>query len=112
MKLIILLAVLLSVAGPVQADTRQDLANATEAFERAKIAMSNRVNTLQQEHRVAIWTQYYLALEHLQRMDIHHKMMVQHNDDRSDQFRKAHTEFTSVLKKLLELLPDSGKLQS
>lgn len=108
MKLIILLAVLLSVAGLVRADSEQDLANATDDFERAKLAMSDRVNTLHQEQRAAIWTQYYLALEHLQRMDIHHKMMVQHNKDRSEQFRKEYTEFTNALAKLHELLPDPG----
>jgi len=109
MKLIILLAVFLSVAGIVQADSGQDLANATDAFERAKAAMSDRVNRLQQEHRVAIWTQYYLALEQLQRMDIHHRMMVQHDEDRSEQFAKAYAEFNVAMEKLLELLPDPGK---
>ena len=108
MKLIILLIVLLSVAGLARADSEQDLANATDAFERVKLAMSNRVNTLQQERRTAIWTQYYRALEHLRKMDIHHKMMAQHNKDRSEQFRKEYTEFTNAMERLHELLPDPG----
>lgn len=108
MKLIIVLAVLVSVAGLVRADTREDLANAADDFERAKIAVSSQVNKLDQEKRVAIWTQYYLALEHLQRMKVHHKMMDQHNEDRSEQFRKAYSEFTYALEKLFELVPDPG----
>ena len=111
MKLIILLTVLLGAVNLVRADTGQDLANATDDFERAKVAMSNRVNTLHQEQRIAIWTQYYLALEHLQRMVIHHQMMVQHNEDRGEQFRKAYTEFTYALEELFEVLPDPGNVQ-
>lgn len=108
MKPIILLLVLSSVAGQVRADSKQDLANATNAFERAKIAVSVRVNTFQQKRRAAIWTQYYLALEHLRRMEIHHEMMVRHTRDRSQEFRKEYTGFTNALEKLNELLPDPG----
>lgn len=106
MKLIILLAVLLSPINLVLADTGQDLIKATDAFERAKAAMTGRVNTLPQNQRVAIWTQYYLALEHLQRMDVHNKMMMQHNADRSEEFRKVHAEFVTAMDKLLGLLAD------
>jgi len=108
MKPIILLTVLLSIAGQLRADSKQDLANATNAFERAKIAVSDRVNTLQQERRAAIWTQYYLALEHLRKMEIHHEMMVRHNEDRGQAFRKEYTGFTKALEILHELLPDPG----
>ncbi len=72
--------------------------------------MSSQINTLHQQQRVAIWTQYYLALEHLQRMDIHQQMMVQHKMDRGEQFREAHTEFTQALGELIELLPESANL--
>lgn len=108
MKLSVLLAIFLCVASPVQAGTELDLSTAMDAFERAKIAMSNQVNALPKEKRVALWTQYYLALEHLQRMDIHHRMIEQRNEDRGEQFSKAYTGFTHALEELNELLPDSG----
>ena len=111
MKRIILLIVLFGLAGLVRADSGQDLVNATNAFEKVKATMSNRVNTLQQEQRAAIWTQYYLALDSLQQMVIHQQMMVQHNEERNEQFGKAHSEFTHALADLLELLADPGKPQ-
>lgn len=107
MKLLIILAFLIAATGPVSADTGQDLANAIDAFEEAKVAVSDRVNTLPQTQRSAIWTQYYRALEHLQRMTIHNKMMQQHNEDRSEQFRESYEQLTDALEKLFELLADA-----
>ena len=106
MKLIILLAVLLGAASQVKADTGQDLALANKAFESVKVTMSTQANSFPEEQRGAIWAQYYLALEHLERMNIHHQMMVQHNQDRSEQILKAYSEFAQALDKLLALLPD------
>ena len=111
-KLLIILAFLIPATGPVVADTGQDLANANDAFGKAKVAVSYRVNTLPQKQRAAIWTQYYRALEHLQRMTIHNKMMEQHNEDRGEKFRKSHKEFTDALEKLYDLLPDPGEESS
>ena len=110
MKLLIILTILIAATAPVRADRGQDLANAINAFEKTKVAVSNRVNTLPQTQRTAIWTEYYRALEHLQRMTIHNKMMEQHNEDRSEQFRKSHEEFTDALEKLYKLLPDSAEV--
>lgn len=112
MKLLIILAFLISATGPVVADSVQVLANANHAFKEAKVTVSYQVNTLPQTQRAAIWTQYYRALEHLQTMTIHNKMMERHNEDRSEQFRKAHEEFTDALEKLYELLPDPGEESS
>ena len=107
-KLLAILAFLIAATGPVSADTDQNLANAIDAFKEAKAAVSYRVNTLPQTQRAAIWTQYYRALEHLQTMTIHNKMMEQHNEDRSEQFLKSHAEFTDALEKLYDLLPAPG----
>ena len=107
-KLLLVLTILVVAWSPVGADSGQDLAQATAAFEEAKAAVTYRVNTLPQAQRTAIWAEYYRALDYLEKMKIHHRMMEQHQADRSKQFNESRQQFDDAIKKLFELLPDTG----
>ena len=108
MKLLPVLIILLAAWNTAGADSGQDLAQATAAFEEAKAAVTYRVNTLPQAQRTAIWAEYYRALDHLEKMKIHHRMMEQHQADRGEQFNESRQQFDDAIKKLFELLPDTG----
>ena len=109
MKLLLTLIVVLTALNPVGADSGQDLAQATAAFEEAKDAVTYRVNTLPEAQRTAIWAEYYRALDHLEKMKIHHKMMEQYQADRGEQFNESRKQFDDAIEKLFELLPDADQ---
>ena len=107
---IIRLPLLLLLWAPVSislADSGSDLAAAKQAFETVKRAVTSDVNQLESKRRDAIWKNYYLALEQLQRMEVHHRMMTGHQQDRQAQFEQARTEFRRALANLQPLLPGS-----
>jgi len=91
--------------GLVHADSALELANAKAAFEKVQAGMSARVNRLDGELRTAIWTQYYLALERLQQMEVHQQMMSRHKQDRAARFGQALAEFNRAIDELRYLLP-------
>lgn len=96
---------LLAAAG-ARADSGEELADAKQAFESVKIVIVTvEVNRSGPARRESIWAQYYRAVEQLQRMDVHHQMMIVHNHDRDEQFAAAYAEFTVALRALDELLP-------
>ena len=105
MRMIAVLTLLLMAVSPVLADNRQDLAEATEQFKTVKARISDQVNSLPQAQRSAIWTQYYLALDHLGKMEIHWRMMSQHDVDRSRQFQESYAKFVAAIDELNLLIP-------
>ncbi len=99
-----LLLVLWALASISLADSGSDLTAAKQAFETVKRAVTSDVNQLESKRRDAIWKNYYLALEQLQRMEVHHRMMTGHQQDRQAQFELARDEFRRALAKLQPLL--------
>ena len=83
-----MLLILCLGTGFAQADSAAELAAARGGFEKVRSGLTARVNRLDGELRAAIWTQYYLALERLQLMDVHQQMMSRHKKDRAAQFSR------------------------
>ena len=104
-RLIVTILLLGPGTGLVHADRVTELAAAKAAFEKLQNGLSARVNKLDEPSRAAIWTQYYLALERLQRMDVHQQMMSRHKQDRAVQFEQARAEFNRAVDELRRLLP-------
>ncbi len=105
MRLFLIPCLLCLGAGLAHADPAAELALARADFETVQTGLSARVNRLDVELRTAIWTQYYYALERLQRMEVHQQMMVRHNEDRNAKFDEARAEFERAFGELERLLP-------
>jgi len=107
MRLVLTLFILCLGTGLAHADSALQLAASKAAFEKVQAGLTIRVNRLDAELRAAIWTQYYLALERLEQMDVHQQMMSRHKIDRAAQFNQARAEFDRALDKLYRLLPEN-----
>ena len=110
MRLFLLICLFCLGAGLAQADPTAELALAKAEFEKVQKGLSARVNRLDGELRTAIWTQYYYALERLQRMEVHQQMMLRHDKDRHAQFDKARADFDRAFGELKRLLPPAQDL--
>lgn len=107
MRLLLAILLIWFYAGLAHADSAAELADAQAVFEKVQAGLTVKVNRLDGELRAAIWAQYYLALERLGQMDVHHQMMSRHKMDRNQQFSQARTEFDRAIDELNRLLPES-----
>ena len=107
MRWFLILFCLYCSTGLAQADSAAEFAAAKATFEAVQAELNVGVNQLDSELRTAIWTQYYLALERLEQMDVHQQMMSRHKMDRAAQFNQARAEFDRALDKLYRLLPEN-----
>ena len=105
MRVLLTTFILCLGVGLLHADSQADLATAKAAFEKVQTGISARVNRLDGDLRTAIWTQYYVALERLQQMEVHQQMMLRHQQDRAAQFDRARSEFYRAFDELGRLLP-------
>ena len=103
-----ILLLLLFHGTPVLADTAADLAAAKASFDQVQQTIIARTKQIDPELRGAAWGQYYLALDQLQKMDIHQQMMSRHQQDRKDQFTRANETFHQALRDLEKLLASPG----
>ena len=100
---------LLLLASPAGADSGDDLSSARSDFDRVQVTIVVRVRAIDPQRRADAWAQYYLALEQLQRMDVHQQMMTRHNQDRRAEFSRAHAEFRGALEQLARILVPAVK---
>ena len=102
-----LCAAILACASPAGADTTADMARAKRALAEVTSFDSRQVNRLGQAQRSAIWTQYYLLLEHYGRMRVHHEMISRHDFDRAQAFAAEEARFVRALAELQLLLHEN-----
>jgi len=102
-----LCAAIFACASPAWADTTADMARAKRALAEVTSFDPQRVNRLGQVQRRAIWTQYYLLLEHYGRMQVHHEMILRHDFDRARAFAAEEARFLRALAELQLLLHEN-----